>query len=105
MCAWEASGNGFGQRQRNDNTFGHFSVEHEEQEDGDNRANFLRTHLGHRLHHLYLWQIADKMGVLQDVLCVINAEVGGDGDNIHTDTAQVQHRRTSVKPVHGCAPK
>ena len=88
VTGWEQSGNGFGQRNRHDNAFGHFSVEHENHEDGDNRASYIRTHLGHRVHHLYLWQISDKMGILQDVLCVLNADVGGDGDNINTDTAQ-----------------
>ena len=92
ISAWETSGNGFGQRSREDHEFGHFDPE-EQTENGDNRANFVQPHLGQRVHHLYLWYLADKMGVLKNVLNILSADVGADGDNVRTDTAEVHNRR------------
>jgi hypothetical protein len=57
---------------------------------GDNRADFIIASQGHRVHHLYLWYLADKMGVLANVLNMLNAEAGTDTENIHTDTQRVQ---------------
>jgi hypothetical protein len=59
---------------------------------GDNRASFINDKVGHRVHHLYLWYLADKMGVLSNVLNVLSAEAGADGDNVHTDTQKVQRK-------------
>ena len=89
---WEASGNGFGQRTAEDSDFGHY----QDQTDGDNRASFIQVHLGHRVHHLYLWHLADKMGVLQHVLNVLSCEVAGDSDNPPKGTSKVQRKRKST---------
>lgn len=59
----------------------------------NNRADFLNEHNGHRVHHLYLWYVADKMGVLSNVLNILSAEAGADNDNVHTDTQKVQIQR------------
>ena len=61
--------------------------------DGDNRANFIQQHLGHREHHLYLWALTDEMGVLTRVLNTLSVDVGADSDQVHADTAQVQNKR------------
>ena len=53
----------------------------------------MQLHLGHRPNHLMLWHLADEMGVLTNVLNVLSAEVGVDGDNVHVDTAKVQKKR------------
>jgi 5'-deoxynucleotidase YfbR-like HD superfamily hydrolase len=45
------------------------------------------------VHHLYLWYLADKMGVLSNVLNMLNAEAGADTDNVHTDAQRVQKCR------------
>ena len=92
ITAWEASGNGFGQRTNNDSQFGHFDLA-EQTENGDNRGNFVQSHLGQRVHHLYLWHLTDKMGVLQNVLNILSSDVGADGDNVRTNSSEVQNRR------------
>jgi hypothetical protein len=80
-------------RDTEDDQYGSFTVEHGNLRDGDNRASFIHVNLGHRVHHLYLWHLADKMGALKNVLSTLSAEVGADGDNVHTDTSQVQNKR------------
>lgn len=89
---WEASGNGLGQRSSTDADFGCYTEEHG-YEDGDNRSNFVRTSMGHRSHHLYLWKIADEMGVLSNVLNILSPEVGADGDKVRTDTARSSNKK------------
>ncbi|CAB9513659.1 unknown protein [Seminavis robusta] len=93
---WERSGNGFGQRDQKDKSWGHFSPDHLNLEAGDNRASFIRPALGHRLYHLYLWHLADKEGILMHVLNVLAKDVGGDSDNIPGGTSQVQRRRKRI---------
>lgn len=92
---WERSGNGYGQRKEGDKQFGHFDLEQQDEEDGDNRASYIQHHQGHRNHHLYLWYLGDKMGVLSNVLNILSPAVGADNNNVHTDTARVQNRRKS----------
>jgi hypothetical protein len=86
---WEASGNGAGQRSPRDKKFGRFSSD-EAGVDSDNRASFVRCSVGHRVHHLYLWHLADKMGVLQNVLSILSPDVSSDGSVAHPTTQQVQ---------------
>ena len=77
-----------------DADFGRFDAE-EAGLAGDIRASFLNPTMGHKVHHLYLWYLADKMGVLQNVLNVLSSEVASDGDNIHATTQNVQHPQRS----------
>ena len=88
---WEASGNGFGMRELNEDGFGHLDDQH--YTDGDNRSSFIIPHLGHQVHHLYIWHISDTMGILSDVLNVLSKDVRADSDYVHTDTAVVQRKR------------
>jgi hypothetical protein len=92
IANWEQSGNGFGQRAVTDENYGHFRMH---TVNGDNRASFINDKVGHRVHHLYLWFLADKMGILSNVLNILSAEAGADGDNVHTDTQRVQRKRKS----------
>jgi hypothetical protein len=64
IANWELSGNGFGQRTRQDENFGH--MEEEQLEEGDNRARFLDG-VG-KEHLLILWDLGDREGVLQKFL-------------------------------------
>jgi hypothetical protein len=57
----------------------------------------VNARLGHRVHHLYLWYLADKMGVLKNVLNILSADVAADGDRVHKDTQQVQNARRKVQ--------
>jgi len=66
--------------------YGHY----ESSADGDNQASFVQLHLGHRPHHLYLWHMGDKMGVLNTVLSQLLPAVGCNSDAVHVDTANVQ---------------
>ncbi|CAB9530620.1 unknown protein [Seminavis robusta] len=92
---WELSGNGFGQRTQGDGQWGHFSEQHMELEDGDNRANFVKPHLGQRIHHLYLWHLSDSMEILTKVLNVLSGEVAADSERAG-DTAVVRRRRRAA---------
>ena len=92
IANWEQSGNGFGQREAGDEEYGHFGNENR-QADGDNRASFIQSQLGHKSHHLFLWHLSDKMGILNDVLNTLSPEVAADSDNVRTDTSQVQNKR------------
>jgi hypothetical protein len=89
----ERSGNGFGQRDVSDDSFGQFDVELSM---GDERAAFVKPHTGQRFHHLYFWYLADLMGVLKNVLNVLSPEVAGDTDKIPGDTASTQRSRRVV---------
>jgi hypothetical protein len=71
-----------------DEAFGQF-----EAENGDERASFVKLHLGQRFHHLYFWHLADLMGVLKNVLNVLSAEVSADTDNIPDNTASTQRSK------------
>ena len=55
--------------------------------------------MGHRIHHLYLWHIADEMGVLSNVLNILSSEVGADGNNVPTDTAKTQKKRLREEEI------
>ena len=92
---WEASGNGAGQRAPADDQFGRYNPG---TVGGDNRASFVNQRLGHKHHHLYLWYLADKMGVLKNVLNIHSTEVAAAGDRVHKDTQAVQQtcRKSSV---------
>jgi len=72
----------------------HFSEDHLELEEGDNQANFVRSELGHRPHHLFLWHLSDVMGVLSRVLNVISPEVAANCENVALDVQQVQRSST-----------
>ena len=93
MTNWELSGNGFGQRTREDQDFGHFNPAQLDLEDGDNRASFLRESLGHRPHHLIFWELSDEQGILAAVMTVLGPEVAADGEKAASDNADVRRRR------------
>lgn len=56
--------------------------------------------MGHKIHHLYLWHISDKMGVLKHVLHVLSTDVACDGDIPHQSTQQVQQSRRNKDDEH-----
>ena len=91
---WEKSGNGFGQRDEYDEAFGHVEPEMANA-NGDDRARFVKLHLGQRFHHLYLWHLADTMGVLKNVLNVLSKEVAGDTDSIPSGCVETQRKRNA----------
>ncbi|CAB9524385.1 unknown protein [Seminavis robusta] len=93
---WELSGNGFGQREEGHEDWGHFSSEHYSLSNGDNRANFVKVHKGQRFHHLYLWHLADTMGILSNVLNVLSKNVSADGNNTPA-TAVTRRRRKAAE--------
>lgn len=66
-------------------------------ERGDDRSSFVKTHMGHRDHHLYLWLILDTHDIMSDVLIGLNKNVAMDCENIHTDTSVVQNPRGDNK--------
>jgi hypothetical protein len=86
-------------RELDDEDFGHFDPDR--CPDGDNRKTFIKRLKGHRLHHLYFWNLADELGMLKNVLNVLSAEVSGDCDNVPGDTALTANarRRASPPPV------
>jgi len=92
VANWEQSGNGLGQRETGDDECGHFD-DANKHSDGDNRASFIQPQMGHKSHHLHLWHLSDKMGILNDVLNALSPEVAADSDNVRTDAAQVQNKR------------
>lgn len=91
--AWETSGNGFGQRdiENEPEAWGRFTDEHLQA--GDNRSEFIQKEKGHRNHHLYLWHLADTMGIFSNVLNIMSSEVAANSTNVATDCAQVQKSR------------
>jgi hypothetical protein len=92
ISKWELSGNGFGQREEDDDGFGHVAGGC-----GDDRGAFLNETLGEKSHHLYFWHLSDIMGVLKNVLCVLSSEVAADTDNIPGGFTQTQKKRGSPK--------
>ena len=97
IADWEKSGNGFGQRNcSDDKDYGHFTDEHLQLEEGDNRMNFVKTHLGQRSHHAYFWDISEEVGVLDNVLNVLSDDVAADCDNVPSGTATVQNKRRKI---------
>jgi hypothetical protein len=96
---WENSGNGFGMKPREmeDEDFGHF--DETRCPDGDNRQTFIKRSKGHRVHHLYFWNLADELGMLKNVLNVLSAAVAGDTDNVPGDTVLTQKARRVIAPV------
>jgi hypothetical protein len=60
---------------------------------GDDRSSFINPDNGHANHLLYLWHIADKMQVLNNVLQVLDADVSADGSRVPRDTSAVQNKR------------
>ena len=91
---WEKSGNGFGQRARDSDDYGRFSEAHvTELAEGDNQGSFMLTRDGHREHHLYLWHLANTMGVLSNVLTVLSKAVAADGDSAPTDCSSSRKKR------------
>ena len=91
VANWEQSGNGFGQRDKSeDTTWGQCSEAHMRLEPGDNWSSYILVTMGHRVHHLYLWHLADTMGILCRVLNVLSPEVAAGNENCPTDTAAVQ---------------
>jgi hypothetical protein len=85
---WEQSGNGFGQRDEDDEEFGHYVSGR-----GDSRSSFLKASNGQRTHHLYLWNCSDEMGVLKNFLNVLSQEVAGDSDQCPTRLSSTQRKR------------
>lgn len=77
-------------RDEEDPTFGQFTVRHAGTKDGDNRSAFVVQHLGHCIHHLYLWHLSDEMGVLSNVLNKLSKNVATESSKVPADTAQVQ---------------
>jgi len=80
VSRWELSGNGFGQRSKDEEDFGHFGKE--QLECGDNQANFLDSST--REHVLYLWHLSDKYDMLQNVLNVLSDSAAADSENFQT---------------------
>jgi hypothetical protein len=91
VTAWEQSGCGFGQQTLDNPEFG--QATDEMMESGDDRANFIRPSLGHRSHHLLLWELSNEVGCLHSILNVLDASVSLDGDSVPTETVRVQKRR------------
>ena len=60
---------------------------------GDNRASFVNKRLGHQYHLLYLWHLADRMGVLKNVLNILSPAVSADGEHVNRNTQRVQRKR------------
>jgi len=91
---WEQSGNGFGQRNVKDTSWGHCSEEHQE---GDNHTSFL--HKANKEYLVYFRYLADTEGILKNMLNVLVKDVRIDCDGkMRVDTSQVQHKRKkSVK--------
>lgn len=50
-------------------------------------SSFLKTHKGHREHHLYLWHLADTTGILSTVLNMLSAAVSTECGNVISTTA------------------
>jgi hypothetical protein len=71
----ECSGNGFGQRDVSDDSFGEFNPEAFDITRGDKRSAFVKPYLGQRFHHLYFWHLCETMGVLKTILNVLLPEV------------------------------
>jgi len=96
---WEKSGNGFGQRPKDDEEYGRFSKEHPGLQEGDNRQSFMRPENGQKEHHLYFWHLADEYGILSNVLTVLSGAVAADGDSVRTDCSSARKKRK--KQVEG----
>jgi hypothetical protein len=77
ISKWELSGNGFGQRTREDDDFGH--LDEECFEAGDNRGNFLDSMT--KEHILYFWHLADEHQLMKQVLNVIVDSSSADSEN------------------------
>ncbi|CAB9519239.1 hypothetical protein SEMRO_1001_G229770.1 [Seminavis robusta] len=101
--SWERSGNGFGQiddtepseeqdltTDNSNRPFGH--VSEERLLAGDNRAEYLLEQLGHKLYHLYLWHLSDKMGELGKVVTRLDQNIAASGDKVATDTSKKTKR-------------
>jgi hypothetical protein len=88
---WEQSGNGFGQRDEDDEEFGHFKIGK-----GDSRSSFVRESHGQKSHHLYLWHLSDTMGVLKNVLNVLSPEIAGDSEKCPKGLSLTQKKRTGT---------
>jgi hypothetical protein len=58
--------------------------------EGDDRASFIAKG---QEYLLYLWYMADKMGILNLVLQVLDSNVSADGDRVPRDTQGVQQTR------------
>jgi len=52
--------------------------------------------MGHRNHHLCLWHLADKRGILDEVLNTSSHEVAVDLENVQTNTAEVVTKRKRI---------
>jgi hypothetical protein len=94
----ERSGNGFGQRDVSDDSFGEFDPEAFDTTRGDERSAFVKPHLGQRFHHLYFWHLCETMGVLKTVLNVLSPEVSGDTDSVPGSTTSTQKKRRGSVP-------
>ena len=62
-------------------------------EDGDNRSNFVQQHKGHREHHLYLWHLADSVGILNSVLSMLSTSVALESGGSTAKPTSVPRRR------------
>ena len=90
---WEKSGSGFGQRDNADTSWGHFSEENRQIQDGDNRSSFLTGENTGKTHLLYLWHLADTAGIMTKLLNVLSKDVAADcHSNLYVSTQQVQHK-------------
>jgi len=91
VANWEQSGNGFGQRDKSEDTvWGQFREAHMRLEPGDNRLSYILVTMGHRIHHLHLWHLADMMGILCKVLNVLSPKAAAGNENCPADTVAVQ---------------
>ena len=84
-------------REKKDAEYRRFEERHHELKAGDNRGSFIISHMGHRIHHLYLWHLSDKMGVLSNVLSKLSPIVAADSAKVASDTAQVQRPRNTKR--------
>ena len=77
-----------------DQGWGCFTSEHLQLEDGDNRASFLRREYYNREHLLYLWHLADTLGILSNMLNVLSKDVAIDCDGeIIVSASLIQKKR------------
>ena len=89
---------------KRDRSWGHFTDEHRESLDGDNRGSFLQVldkkQAKNRDHLLYLWHLIDMHGILENVLNVLSKDVAVDSDGkirIGAQETQTKRRATIEK--------
>jgi hypothetical protein len=91
ITKWERSGNGCGQRQESDATFGHVD---EETLIDDDRQNFLGKE---KPHLLYFWQILDDYQILSKTLSILPNDMSASSEGIPmTNVSSTNNKRKAV---------